>query len=127
MFFFASRIRHTRCALVTGVQTCALPICWLVRRPAGMARAYSIDLRERVVAAVEREGLSRHAAAARFGVAPSSAIKWVQRHRSTGSVAPGQIGGHKPRVLRGEQDRKRVVEGKSVSGRVDLGGGPFVN
>src|SRR3546814_6790372 len=26
--FFASRIRHTRCALVTGVQTCALPICW---------------------------------------------------------------------------------------------------
>src|SRR3546814_7807221 len=27
MFFFASRRRHTRCALVTGVQTCALPIC----------------------------------------------------------------------------------------------------
>src|SRR3546814_4430376 len=26
-FFFSSRIRHTRCALVTGVQTCALPIC----------------------------------------------------------------------------------------------------
>src|SRR3546814_3458442 len=29
-FFFSSRRRHTRCALVTGVQTCALPIC---RRP----------------------------------------------------------------------------------------------
>src|SRR3546814_2556583 len=27
-FFFASRRRHTRCALVTGVQTCALPISW---------------------------------------------------------------------------------------------------
>src|SRR3546814_6305724 len=26
-FFFSSRSRHTRCALVTGVQTCALPIC----------------------------------------------------------------------------------------------------
>src|SRR3546814_2139841 len=26
-FFFSSRRRHTRCALVTGVQTCALPIC----------------------------------------------------------------------------------------------------
>src|SRR3546814_10843742 len=25
---FSSRRRHTRCALVTGVQTCALPICW---------------------------------------------------------------------------------------------------
>src|SRR3546814_9651608 len=28
VFFFSSRRRHTRCALVTGVQTCALPICW---------------------------------------------------------------------------------------------------
>src|SRR3546814_8149566 len=31
-FFFSSRRRHTRCALVTGVQTCALPIC-IPRRP----------------------------------------------------------------------------------------------
>src|SRR3546814_6782088 len=31
LFFFSSRRRHTRCALVTGVQTCALPICQ--RRP----------------------------------------------------------------------------------------------
>src|SRR3546814_6574720 len=30
-FFFSSRRRHTRCALVTGVQTCALPICGEVR------------------------------------------------------------------------------------------------
>src|SRR3546814_7090004 len=29
LFFFSSRRRHTRCALVTGVQTCALPICFL--------------------------------------------------------------------------------------------------
>src|SRR3546814_2041320 len=28
IFFFSSRIRHTSCALVTGVQTCALPICY---------------------------------------------------------------------------------------------------
>src|SRR3546814_9183054 len=28
IFFFSSRRRHTRCALVTGVQTCALPISW---------------------------------------------------------------------------------------------------
>src|SRR3546814_1159797 len=27
MFFFSSRRRHTSCALVTGVHTCALPIC----------------------------------------------------------------------------------------------------
>src|SRR3546814_3891485 len=30
-FFFSSRRRHTRCALVTGVQTCALPICAVER------------------------------------------------------------------------------------------------
>src|SRR3546814_21045489 len=30
-FFFSSRRRHTRCALVTGVQTCALPICCYLR------------------------------------------------------------------------------------------------
>src|SRR3546814_2520610 len=29
LFFFSSRRRHTRCALVTGVQTCALPIYWI--------------------------------------------------------------------------------------------------
>src|SRR3546814_4068016 len=31
VFFLSSRRRHTRCALVTGVQTCALPIYWLTR------------------------------------------------------------------------------------------------
>src|SRR3546814_3768783 len=30
IFFVSSRRRHTRCALVTGVQTCALPICILL-------------------------------------------------------------------------------------------------
>src|SRR3546814_9761059 len=31
IFFFSSRRRHTRCALVTGVQTCALPIFGIVQ------------------------------------------------------------------------------------------------
>src|SRR3546814_8814314 len=40
LFFFSSRRRHTRCALVTGVQTCALPISkFAVPTAAGMARA----------------------------------------------------------------------------------------
>jgi len=67
-----------------------------------MARPLSMDLRERVVAAVEKEGLSRHQAAARFGVSVSSAIRWVRRRRTTGSVAPGQMGGHRPKTIRGE-------------------------
>jgi transposase len=66
-----------------------------------MGKPASLDLRERVVAAVEIEGLSRNRAAARFGVAPSSAIKWVARFHATGSVAPGQMGGHKKKTLRG--------------------------
>ncbi len=66
-----------------------------------MGKPYSMDLRERVVAAVERDGLSRNEAAARFGVAVSTAVHWVRRFRETGSVAPGQIGGHKPRILSG--------------------------
>src|SRR3546814_20371156 len=37
-FFFSSRRRHTRCALVTGVQTCALPISALDRDPAARSR-----------------------------------------------------------------------------------------
>src|SRR3546814_4328746 len=36
-FFFSSRRRHTRCALVTGVQTCALPISARVARGIGVA------------------------------------------------------------------------------------------
>jgi putative transposase len=66
-----------------------------------MAAPYSLDLRERVVAAVERGGLSRHAAAAHYGVGISTAIAWVKVFRQTGSLAPGQIGGHKPRKIAG--------------------------
>ena len=66
-----------------------------------MGKAYSMDLRERVVFAVEREGVSRHQAAARFGVAVSTAIGWVRRYRETGSFAPGQMGGHKPKAISG--------------------------
>jgi putative transposase len=66
-----------------------------------MGSPYSIDLRERVVRAVEKEGLSRRRAAARFGVSYSAAIEWVKRQRSTGSVKPGQMGGHKPKAISG--------------------------
>ena len=66
------------------------------------ARLYSVDLRERVAAAVERDGMSRHKAAAHFGVAVSTAVGWLARFRRTGSVAPGQMGGHKARKISGE-------------------------
>ncbi|CDX27346.1 transposase [Mesorhizobium plurifarium] len=62
---------------------------------------YSMDLRERVVAAVKVEGLSRRAAAARFGVSYSAAIEWLKRVEQTGSVEPRQVGGYKPRKISG--------------------------
>lgn len=72
-----------------------------------MTAPLSNDLRERVVAAV-LAGESCRLAAARFGVAVSSAVKWSQRYRSSGSVAPGKMGGHRKRVL--EPHRAFIVE-----------------
>ena len=72
-----------------------------------MTRAYSNDLRDRVVGAV-LGGDSCAAAADRFGVSKSSAIKWVQLFRRTGSVAPGKMGGHRPVLL--EPYRAFIVE-----------------
>jgi transposase len=63
-----------------------------------MVRPYSNDLRERVVAAVAA-GQSCRVAADRFDIAVSSVVKWSQRFRATGSVAPGKMGGHRRPVL----------------------------
>ena len=60
-----------------------------------------MDLRERAVRAVEVEGLSRRAAAARYGLAVSTVIKWMGRVRATGSARPGKMGGHKPKKIAG--------------------------
>lgn len=79
-----------------------------------MGKPYSMDLRDRVIAAVEQEGMSRHEAAARYGVAPSTAINWVRRFRETGTAAPGQMGGHKPRKLSAHRDW--LLERTSTSG-----------
>jgi putative transposase len=69
-----------------------------------MPKPYSNDLRERVVSAVEKDGLSRRAAAAQFRVAPSTVVNWVERARRTGSAAPGQMGGYRPRTICGEHE-----------------------
>jgi len=57
-----------------------------------MARTLSLDLRERVVAAVAG-GMSRRQAAERFGVSVASAVRWCARVRDTGSVAAKPRGG----------------------------------
>jgi len=67
-----------------------------------MGKPYSVDLRERVVASVLTGGMSCNRAAKQFGVDISTAINWVKRLRETGSVAPGKMGGHKPKAISGE-------------------------
>ena len=68
-----------------------------------MARPYSLDLRTRVVAAVEG-GASCRAVAERFGVSVSSVVKWSQRKRATGSPAADRMGGYRSPILEPERD-----------------------
>ena len=68
-----------------------------------MARAYSLDLRERVVAAVA-EGSSCRQVASLFKVSVASVVKWSQRFRMTGSAAAYKVGGRRPYALQGERD-----------------------
>ena len=81
-----------------------------------MAKAYSSDLRDRVVAAV-LDGATVRAAAARFGVSVASAVKWSQRFRATGSAAAKPRGGRKPYVLTGEREwlLARIAETPDVT------------
>lgn len=83
-----------------------------------MAAPYSLDLRERVVAAV-RSGMSREAAAERYQVSYSSVTRWVARTAATGSAAALPMGGKKPFALASEAEwvRARLAEKPDITGR----------
>lgn len=84
-----------------------------------MTRPLSNDLRERVVAAV-RCGESCRSVASRFGVAVSSVVKWSQRQRATGSVAPSKMGGYRKPVL--NPHRAFILERISQTSHLTLHG-----
>lgn len=67
-----------------------------------MARPYSLDLRERVVAQVAG-GLSCHEVAELNNLVPSTVVKWTQRVRATGSPAAKPMGGKRPYLLADER------------------------
>src|SRR3546814_1312092 len=101
VFFFSSRRRHTRCALVTGVQTCALPIYVAQRKLSAQTVADLAD------PAVQRR-LDAH-------------IATVDRLPPAGS--PEEYSALFEAAYPAEkEDRKSVVKGKSVSVSVDPGG-----
>src|SRR3546814_16970062 len=96
--FFASRRRHTRCALVTGVQTCALPI---LTEPHELYCAI-------MCCRCSRSSFMAAKARCALPAACRSTTNWRQ-----GAISP-------------RTDRKSVVKGKSVSVSVDLGGGRII-
>ncbi|WP_404977838.1 helix-turn-helix domain-containing protein [Asticcacaulis sp. BE141] len=59
-----------------------------------------MGLRERAIARVQA-GETTRSIAEDLGVAPSSVTKWWQRYQRTGSASPAQMGGYKPRIVRG--------------------------
>ena len=85
-----------------------------------MPKALSMDIRVRAVGRVER-GESVRSVAAALEVAPSSVVKWSQRHRQTGSAAPAKLGGYRPRSIGGAHAvwlRARIASGRPFTLRV---------
>jgi transposase len=69
-----------------------------------MAKAYSQDLRDRVIDAATTGGMSRRAAARRYAVSESTAIKWLGRYRRDGARAPTGRRGHRRSALMPHRD-----------------------
>src|SRR3546814_6562099 len=98
LFFFSSRRRHTRCALVTGVQTCALPISDGLKVHADLWDLAAFNCNDMIV-----DGDGR---------------------AYVGNFGFNHYAGKEPKGRRPDPrgDRKSVVKGKSVSVRLALGG-----
>jgi putative transposase len=69
-----------------------------------MPKPYSQDLRDRVIDAVKRGGMSRRAAARRYEISESVAVKWLERFEEVGSREPVGHGGHRSSKLMPHRD-----------------------
>jgi transposase len=74
-------------------------IGFVVIQSAGWVKPFSQDLRNRVIDAVRKDGTSCRAAARRYEVSESTAIKWLERYRRDGLRGPVGHGGHRPSAL----------------------------
>jgi transposase len=68
-----------------------------------MGRPYSLDLRERAVAAMA-SGMSGREAARHYNIGESTALRWARRMRETGSPQARRSGGKRPFVLAGQRE-----------------------
>src|SRR3546814_10705854 len=88
-FFFSSRSRHTRCALVTGVQTCALPIFYFADElgtPGTVMTTFP----------TRRTGLKGRKGSNQFTVCtysiPKGSLEWWIGHLNSHGIATGEAG-----------------------------------
>src|SRR3546814_17496466 len=147
VFFFSSRRRHTRCALVTGVQTCALPICTPGdgRLMVGIAGGFGASIRAPghahhngmqtirmgayggadggfAFARVEQAVAVWQAAGFRAEAARDIAVmQWEKLICNVAYSGPCTLNG----LTIGQADRKSGASGKGVAGSVDRGGGSY--
>src|SRR3546814_2342955 len=83
MFFFSSRRRHTRCALVTGVQTCALPISSLSRLQMKATRADDLQSLSRKASRMTRCSAWRRSATWRLTSPTPTPVATITSSRRT--------------------------------------------
>src|SRR3546814_12207728 len=121
-FFFSSRRRHTRCALVTGVQTCALPIFLLLPVPAEAVPRFPESRPDLSPGELRQLGPGRYDRAGQRAGDRRPRLALRRRGRAAQAVA---MVPQDHRLCR-RPDRKSVVWGKSVSVRVDLGGSRII-
>ena len=84
-----------------------------------MPKPYSMDLRERAIARL-RSGESTRSVAASLSIGVATAVRWGQRYRSTGSMAPLPMGGSEPSGIVGEDAiwlRERIGSGGMIAAR----------
>src|SRR3546814_17904050 len=120
LFFFSSRRRHTRCALVTGVQTCALPIFNRMVRERRGTRLKADD--ETLFTGEFWTGRRAHELGLVDGFGE---LRTDMRARYGERVRQRAVGAKRTMMRRSARrpDRKRAQEGKEGAGRVATGGG----
>src|SRR3546814_13981774 len=120
-FFFSSRRRHTRCALVTGVQTCALPI--LAVRVPGITS--DID----GISAMTRDATNVYEAARFNGNGENSVASmiWLNYNAPGGVTDPATLTEHRAEdggaTLANDIDGLRASRARAEARRVGKGGG----
>jgi transposase len=81
-----------------------------------MPKPYSQDLRNRVIDAVMKEEMSCRAAARRYAISESTAIKWLERYHRAGSLAPVGHGGHRRSALMPHRDFLETARAQKPDG-----------